>query len=302
MSDFEVRDNRFRSMFFSHAPVERLYTGTRWAEGPVYFGDGDYVLWSDIPNNRILRWTPDGHVGVFREPSNYTNGHTRDRQGRLISCEHGGRRVTRTEWDGTISVLADRYRGGRLNSPNDVIVRSDGTIWFTDPSYGILSDYEGYRSQPEIDGCYVYRLDPSSGDLTVVADDFDKPNGLAFSTDETVLYVSDTGRTLDDKGRHHIRAFDVVDGRTLRNGRALVEVSPGVPDGLRVDEEDYIWSSAGDGVHCYAPEDGALLGKIRIPEVVSNCVFGGGRRNRLFITASTSLYAVYLNRRGAAVV
>lgn len=294
----EYVDARFRRYILPNAGLERLYTGTLWAEGPVYFADGDFLLWSDIPNDRMLRWTPGNAVSVYRQPSQHANGHTRDRQGRLITCEHGSRRVTRTEYDGRITTLVDSYRGRRLNSPNDVIVRSDDSIWFTDPPYGILSDYEGHKAESELHANCVFRLDPDSGTLDVVADDFDKPNGLAFSPDESVLYISDTGRSHDPDGHHHIRAFDVASDGRLRNSRVLIEVDPGVPDGFRVDTDGNIWTSSGDGVHCYSPQ-GELLGKIRVPEVVSNLTFGGARRNRLFITATTSLYAVYIGQNGA---
>ncbi len=294
---YEYADKRFYNCVLPNAWVDRLYTGTRWAEGPVYFPDGNYLLWSDIPNNRLMRWTPDGHVSVYRQPSNYINGNTRDRQGRLISCEQGGRRVTRTEYDGSITVLVDNYQGKRLNSPNDVVVKSDDTIWFSDPPYGILSDHEGYKADSEIGACYVYRFDPRSGDLTVVADDFDKPNGLAFSPDERILYISDTGASHDPTGPHHIRAFDVDGASRLSNGRVFADVSPGASDGFRIDTDGNVWTSAGDGVHCYSAA-GELLGKVLIPEVVANVTFGGPRRNRLFITATTSLYAVYVGCNG----
>ena len=295
--DYEYVDRRFHALTVPTATVETLYEGCRWAEGPVWFADGGYLVWSDIPNNRMLRWTPDLAVGVFRADANFANGHSRDRQGRLVSCEHGPRRVTRTEPDGTITVIADRYKGGRLNSPNDVVIKSDGTIWFTDPTYGILSDYEGHKAEPEQDGCFVYRVDPASGEVAVVADDFVKPNGLAFSPDEGILYVADSGLSHDPDGPHHIRAFDVDAGNALRNGRVFAEVSPGVPDGFRLDVDGNLWTSARDGVHCYAP-DGTLLGKIRLPQMVSNLTFGGPKRNRLFITSSHALYAVYVAASG----
>ncbi|MES1936522.1 SMP-30/gluconolactonase/LRE family protein [Salinisphaera hydrothermalis] len=298
MSDtIEYLDPRFYDLTQPNAHLEQLHTGSLWCEGPVYIADADVVLWSDIPNDRILRWTPAGDVGVFRQPSRHANGHTRDRQGRLISCEHGGRQVTRTEHDGRITVLADRYNGGRLNSPNDVVVASDDSVWFTDPPYGILSDYEGHKAESEQAGCFVFRLDPHSGELTVVADDFVRPNGLAFSPDERTLYISDTARSHDPNGHHHIRAFDVVDGGRLENSRVFAVVEPGVSDGFRVDTDGNIWTSAGDGVQCFAP-DGTLLGKIHVPEAVSNLTFGGPRRNRLFITASSSLYAIYVAQTG----
>jgi gluconolactonase len=297
--EFEIHDERFRHCILGNAWVEKLHGGMRWAEGPVYFGDGDYVVWSDIPHDRMLRWVEGAGVTVFRHPSNHSNGNTRDRQGRLVTCEHGTRRVTRTEVDGSITVLADAFRGKRLNSPNDVVVKSDDSVWFTDPPYGILSDYEGHRSESECGGCHVFRLDPRTGHLEAVIDDFDKPNGIAFSPDESKLYVVDTGGTHRKNGHRHIRVFD-VDGARVANGRVFAEVAPGFPDGLRVDTDGNVWTSAGDGVHCYAA-DGGLLGKIRIPEVVSNLVFGGPKRNRLFVTATTSLYSVYVANNGAQV-
>ena len=293
---YEFLDPRFYDYTLPNADVTRLYTGTLWAEGPVYFADGDFLVWSDIPNDRMLRWTPGDAVSVFRQPSNHSNGNTRDREGRLISCEHGARRVTRTEYDGRITVLADRFDGKRLNSPNDVVVKSDGSIWFTDPPYGILSDYEGHKADSEQAGNLVFRLDPTSGELKMVADDFTKPNGLAFSPDEKQLYISDTGRSHDLDGPHHIRVFD-VDGERLGGGQVFADVDPGIPDGFRLDTDGNIWTSCGEGVHCYSPA-GELLGKIFVPEVVSNLTFGGARRNRLFITATTSLYAVYVAQNG----
>jgi gluconolactonase len=296
MSPFESLDPRFDALFNASIRLERLATGCRWCEGPAYFPAGRYLVWSDIPNDRILRWDEcDGHVSEFRSPAGYANGHTVDPQGRLVSCEHLARRVTRTEVDGSITVLADRFEGGRLNSPNDVVVRSDGSIWFTDPSYGIDHDYEGLRQERELDGCHVYRIDPGSLEVTRVADDFDRPNGLAFSPDESRLYVSDTG------GPRHIRAFEVVDGRTLSGGDVFAVCEAGVFDGFRFDEAGRLWSSAEDGVHCYDP-DGTLIGKVRVPETVANVCFGGRHRNRLFIAASSSVYAVYLLLRGAATI
>jgi gluconolactonase len=296
--DFEILDERFRYMVMGNAWVEKLHGGMLWAEGPVWFADGNYLLWSDIPNNVILQYVPGLGVRVFRHPSNNTNGHTRDREGRLVSCEHGSRRVSRTEHDGSITVLADRYKGKRLNSPNDVVVKSDGSIWFTDPPYGIMSDYEGHKAKSEIGACYVYRIDPRSGDMSVVADDFNKPNGIAFSPDESILYVADTGGSHDPDGEHHIRAFDVVGGKRLARGRVFAEISPGLADGFRLDTDGNVWTSAGDGVHCYAP-DGELLGKVRVPEVVSNVCFGGPKRNRLYICGQTSLYSIYVKARPA---
>jgi gluconolactonase len=295
--EFEVYDESFFYLALGNAWVERLYSGTLWAEGPVYFADGDYLVWSDIPNNRMLRWV-NGYVDVFRHPSNNSNGNTRDRQGRLVTCEHGARRISRTEIDGKIIELAGSFEGKQFNSPNDVVVKSDSTIWFTDPPYGRLSDYEGKREPSEYGGAHVFRFDPADGSLVVVANDFDKPNGLAFSPDESKLYVVDTGASHDAKGPHHIRVFEVVNGRSLTGGQVFTEVNPGIPDGIRIDVEGNVWSSAGDGVHCYSAS-GRLLGKIKIPEPVANLTFGGPKRNRLFITATTSLYAVYVGITGA---
>ena len=296
---FEVLDESFRKLVNKSARLERLYTGCRWSEGPAYFPAGRYLLWSDIPNNRIMRYDEnDGHVSVFRQPSNNTNGHTVDRQGRLVSCEHLGRRVTRTEIDGTITVIADRYQGKRFNSPNDVVVKSDGSIWFTDPAYGIDWDYEGERATSEIGACHVYRVDPSSGEVTIVADDFVRPNGLAFSPDESKLYIADTGVSHVVNGPRHIRVFDVVNGKTLKGGQVFAECTAGVFDGFRFDENGNLWTSAADGVHCYNPT-ADLIGKIKVPEIVANVCFGALRRNRLYICGTTSLYAYYVLVRGA---
>ncbi|WP_193175826.1 SMP-30/gluconolactonase/LRE family protein [Oricola nitratireducens] len=295
---YEYYDKRFYDLTVPIAEVEELFDGCRWAEGPVWFNEHATLVWSDIPNRRLLRWIEGQGVSVFRHESNYANGNTRDRQGRLVSCEHGGRRVTRTEPDGTLTVIADSYKGKRLNSPNDVVVKSDGTIWFTDPNYGIMSDYEGYKADMEQAGCFVFRADPATGALDIVADDFVKPNGLAFSPDETILYVADSARSHDPDGPHHIRALDVgADGR-LSGSRVFCEVDPGVPDGFRLDTDGNLWTSCGNGVICFAP-DGTPLGRIRIPQTVANVTFGGPKRNRMFITATKSLYAVYLATTGA---
>ena len=283
--DFEIIDERFRYMIMGNAWVEKLHGGMLWAEGPVWFADGQYLLWSDIPNNVILQYCERLGVRVFRHPSNNTNGHTRDREGRLISCEHGGRRVSRTEHDGSITVLVDRYKGKRLNSPNDVVVKSDGTIWFTDPPYGIMSEYEGHKTKSAIGANYVYRLDPKTGGLTVVVDDFDKPNGIAFSPDEKKLYVADSGKP------KHIRVFEVQSGGTLESGKVFCTIDKGGPDGIRCDNAGRIWSSAGDGVHVFAP-DGKLIGKILVPESPANLCFGGADGKTLYITARKSLYAI----------
>lgn len=294
---YEYYDKRFYDLTVPIADVEELFSDCRWAEGPVWFNEHSTLVWSDIPNQRLLRWTEGVGVSVFRDRSNFANGNTRDRQGRLISCEHGGRRVTRTEPDGKITVVADSYDGKRLNSPNDVVVKSDGTIWFTDPNYGIMSDYEGYKSDMEQEGCFVFCLDPETGKMKIVANDFVKPNGLCFNAEESRLYIADSGRSHDPDGPHHIRVFDVNDDNTLSNGRVFCEVDPGVPDGFRLDIHENVWSSCQDGVICFDRE-GEALGKIKIPTMVANLTFGGPRRNRLFITATNALYAVYVATTG----
>ncbi|MDK4742727.1 SMP-30/gluconolactonase/LRE family protein [Rhizobium sp. CNPSo 3464] len=295
MSFFEIIDPAFGRFVLGNAPVKQIASGFDWVEGPVWFGDLNCLLFSDIPNNRIMRWIPGVGSSVFREPSNFANGHTRDRQGRLVSCEHGSRSVTRTEFDGSITLIAERYQGKRLNSPNDVIVASDGAIWFTDPHYGIATDYEGYKSEQELP-CNVYRVDPS-GSIAAVLTDFNCPNGLAFSPDEKKLYVADTGRMHTDDPRH-IRVFDVAENWRLTGGDVFHAISPGCADGMRIDSDGNLWSSAGDGVHCIAP-DGHLMGKLLVPETASNLCFGGRGKHKLFITATTSVYAISLNRRGA---
>ncbi|MGV8834149.1 MAG: SMP-30/gluconolactonase/LRE family protein [Devosia sp.] len=292
----EIIDKRFNELTISTASLDVLYNDCVWAEGPVWFGDGNYLVWSDIPNNRMLKWVPELGVTPFRTPSNFVNGNTRDHQGRLISCSHGARAVLRTEPDGTITTLVDRYLGKRLNSPNDVVVKSDGTIWFTDPPYGILSHHEGYKSDQEQAGCYVYRFDPADNSLTVVADDFAKPNGLAFSPDESILYISDTGQSHDPHWPAHIRQFD-VNGSRLTNPRLFADIDSGLPDGFRLDTKGNIWTSAGPGVNVYDP-GGTLLGRIKTGAPTSNVVFGGPQRNRLFITCSQFLMAIDVNAKG----
>lgn len=294
-----VEDQRMLKLVDPTARLERLWTGATWSEGPVWWKDGS-VTWSDIPNNRMLRWHPVTGGSVFRQPSNHSNGHTLDREGRLISCEHSGRRISRTEADGTVVTVVDRYQGKRLNSPNDVVVKNDGTIWFTDPSYGILSDDEGVKADSEIGACHVYRFDPEKEELTIVADDFEKPNGLAFSPDESLLYVSDTGVSHLENGPHHIRVFDVVDGRTLVGSRVFAKIKPGASDGFRIDARGNVFTSAHDGIQIYAP-DGVRLGKITVPEIVANCTFGGPDGNWLFIAASTSLYSIVLKTSGGKI-
>ena len=301
---FQLSHADFGKYVHGNVHLEKLYTGCRWAEGPAWFAAGRYLVWSDIPNDRMLRWDEtDGSVSVFREPARHSNGNTVDREGRLVTCEHGGRCVSRTGHDGARSVLASHFEGRRLNSPNDVVVKSDGSIWFTDPTYGIDSDYLGQAAPAEIGACNVYRWGPEHGELRAVASDFIEPNGLAFSPDERRLYIADTGISHVKGGPRHIRRFDVDDapggaGQRLSGGAVFASCKPGVFDGLRVDVHGNPWTSAADGVHCYAP-DATLLGRVLVPEVVANVCFGGARRNRLFICATTSLYAVYLNTRGA---
>jgi gluconolactonase len=300
----EVIDPRFAKYQIASAAVERLYTGARWTEGPVWVGDGRYLVFSDIPNNRMLRWLEEtGEVTVFRSPSNYANGNCRDREGRLITCEHDTRRVTRTEHDGSVTVLMDSFQGKKFNAPNDVVVHSDGAIWFSDPGYGIMSNYEGHKAVFELPAV-VYRLDPKTRVATVVVSDLDKPNGLCFSPDERLLYVVDSGTPKHPNDARPIQVYDVVDGSRLKNGRMFANMSPGNSDGIRCDVDGNIWSAAGwagkenyNGVHIFAP-DGTLIGKIHLPEVCSNLCFGGAKRNRLFMTASQSLYSLYVGTEG----
>ena len=300
----EVIDPRFQKYKLPNVVVERLWTGARWTEGPVWFGDGGYLLWSDIPNNRIMRWVEEtGEVSVFRRPSNNSNGNTRDTQGRLITCEHATRRVTRTEYDGSITVLMDHFEGKRLNAPNDVVVHPDGHIWFTDPGYGILLNYEGDKAEFELP-TNVYRLNPDTGEATVATDELEKPNGICFSPDYSRLYIVDTGVSHKPDHPRHILVYDVVDNARLTNGRMFCDMAPGTSDGIRCDIDGNLWASAGwggegyDGVHTFAP-DGNLIGKIHLPEVCSNLRFGGVKRNRLFMTGSQSIYAVYVETQGA---
>ncbi|MEU1329776.1 SMP-30/gluconolactonase/LRE family protein [Streptomyces sp. NPDC005865] len=295
-SPYEILDERFRTGRCANGDnrLEKLYGDCRWAEGPLYLPAWRQLIWSDIPNDRLLRWDETtGGVTVFRSPAGHVNGNTIDREGRLISCEQGNRRVTRTEPDGRITVLADRYDGKRLNSPNDAVVRSDGSVWFSDPDFGITSDYEGFRAEPEIDGLNVYRIDPSTGEVRLVADGFGAPNGLVFSPDERQLYVSDTRGGC-------IRVFDVREDGTLSDGKVFAEAKDGVSrfDNIRFDDGGRLWAAAiAGGVHCYDP-DGTLIGRLRVPEPVSNIAFGGPKNNRLFITATTSLYSLVMSVTG----
>ena len=294
-------DPRFEKYRIFSAAVERLHTGCRWSEGPVWFGDGHYLLWSDIPNNRILKWEEEtGQVSTYRRPTDFANGHTRDRQGRLVTCEHGGRRVTRTEYDGSLTVLMDSWQGKKLNSPNDVVVKSDGSIWFTDPPFGIHGNYEGHKAESEVPQA-VYRIDSQTGQASIIADDVLGPNGLCFSPDETILYI------VESRGQPYrkILAYDVTaDGTGIRNKRVFVDAGPGgTPDGMRCDVDGNIWAGWGmgtaelDGVMVFAP-DGTPIGRIALPERCANVCFGGLKRNRLFMAASQSLYAVYVNTQG----
>lgn len=298
MHRIEIIDPRFRSFTLPNATLETLGEGYGWLEGPVWFADLQCLLFSDIPNDRILRWTESGGVSVFRQPADFANGHTRDRDGRLVGCSHRRRCLYRTELDGTITTLVDHYRGRRLNSPNDVVAHSDGSVWFSDPVYGISTDYEGGIQESELPA-NVYRFDPHDASLAVVADDFAGPNGLCFSPDERRLYVAETGPPFAADPVRHVRVFDVSDdGKHLSGGRVFCKVDSGYTDGLRCDEDGNVWASAGDGVHCFDPS-GMLLGKIATPCVVSNLAFGGRCRSRLFLCASQMLLAIYVNRRGA---
>jgi gluconolactonase len=290
-------DSRFDSLIRPDAELRQLWTGGLWTEGPVYFNENQSVIWSDIPNNRLLHWSEAEGARVWRSPSNFENGHYRDHQGRMLSCEHGRRCVSRTEPDGSVTILVNSYKGKRLNSPNDLVVKSDGTIWFTDPPYGILSNYEGYQADSELGDHYVFRFDPTSGELDILSDLAVYPNGLAFSPDESLLYVSDTGHSHHPDCGRHIIVFAVENGRTLANGRVFAIIDPGMSDGFRVDEHGNVFTSSGDSVQVFAP-DGTRLGKIMVPEKISNLTFGGPGKQTLFITASTSLYQLEVNTRG----
>ncbi len=298
----EVHDDRFNRLVIHNAHIDHLWTGGRWTEGPVYVPAGRYLVFSDIPNDRSLRYDErTDETTLFEEPALNQNGHSLDNEGRIVSCEHRGRAVTRIGHTGRREVLADSYKGKRLNSPNDVIVKSDGSVWFTDPTYGIDSEYEGDAAESEIGASCVYRIDPAGGSITAVITDMVRPNGLAFSPDESMLYVADTG--ISHVGRDcppDIRAYPMAaDGRAPTGDHTtFATCDNGLFDGFRVDAHGNVWSSAGDGVHCFAP-DGALLGKILLPEVAANVEFGGIKRNRLYICATTSLFAMYLNTAAA---
>ncbi len=297
--DAEILDPRFAPLVIGHAKLERLWTGGRWVEGPAWLPAHRYLVWSDIPNDRLLRWDEtDGRVSTFRQPCLHENGHAVDRQGRLVSCEHRGRCVSRTEHDGTRRVLASHWRGMRLNSPNDVTIGPDGALWFTDPTYGIDTDYEGDAAQSEIGAAHVYRVDADGGEPVAMVTDMLRPNGLCFAPDGGTLYVAETGRTHDPACPIEIRAYAMEAG-TPRAGRHFASCDVGLFDGLRCDAHGNVWAASGDGVRCHAP-DGTLIGRIRLPEMAANLCFGGAKRNRLFVTAHTSLYAIYLNTTGAA--
>ena len=298
MSRITVLDPRMRQLMVAGAQLQQLHQGSLWAEGPVYFPAGDYLLWSDIPNERLMQWVPDLGGRVFSHRSNNTNGNTRDRQGRRVGCEHLTRSVVRTEHDGTRTVLADAHAGKPLNSPNDVVVASDDAVWFTDPAYGIMSDYEGRRAAPEQAGCHVYRIDPHTHAVEAKIRGMRMPNGLAFSPDERTLYVADSSRSHDDAGHHHIVAHALGRDFSVGESRVFAVVDDGVPDGFRVDEFGNLWVSSARGVEVYAA-DGTALGVVHVPEVVSNVCFGGPKNNRLFITATTSVYALFTAVRGA---
>lgn len=297
-SPYQIDDPRFRNLIQKNARLRQLATGFEWTEGPVWFADHQHLFFSDIPANRMMRLTLDGQVSTYRQPSDYSNGNTRDRQGRLVSCQHGTRSVTRTELDGTRTVIADSYQGKRLNSPNDVIVQSTGAIWFSDPTYGILSDYEGYTAEPEQAARNVFRVDPATGEVEAMITDFTQPNGLAFSADESVLYVAESGSSHDAGVPSVIRSFKLDDTGRILSDDVFATIDRGLPDGMRVDIAGNLWSSASDGIHCFYP-DGTRLGKILVPEVVSNLCFGGVRGNRLLITATTSVYEIAVNARSA---
>ena len=299
-TQIDVLDPRFTPVVRHGPSLERLCTGARWSEGPVWLSEDDSLLWSDIPNDRMLRWSAADGMSVWRERVEFTNGHTRDRDGTILHCSHGLRAVYRTNSDGSDQrIVVDRWQGRRFNSPNDIVVKSDGTIWFTDPPYGLIIPEEGHGGESEIGDCLVFRFDPRSGELDPVTDLPIEPNGLAFSPDERVFYVSDTSAALDRDatGLACIWAFDVVDGRQLVNGRTFADVSPGVPDGFRVDVQGWIYTSSQDSVQVFHP-DGTLLGRIPVPEKVGNVTFGGPERDQLYICASTSLYRIRLATRG----
>lgn len=290
----EIYDDRMRALIIADARLEKLADGAVHSEGPVYFPEDDSIIWSDAHDNRLLSWSASDGVSVVRNPSDYQNGNYRDLEGRLVSCSSGLRAIIRREHDGQWRVLCDRYQGKRLNSPNDLVVKSDGTIWFTDPPYGITEPNQGYGGEQEQPGSYVYRFDPETGDIEAVVTDMLRPNGLTFNPDEQLLYVSDSSAFNIPDGYHHVRVYEVVEGRTVTNDRVFAEINPGQPDGLRVDKRGNVFISSEDSVQVYAA-DGTRLGKILVPETVANLTFGGRAGKRLFIAAGKSLYAIDLN-------
>jgi gluconolactonase len=295
--DFEIFDERFKTILRPDSKLEKLATGATWSEGPAYLEAEDAVVWSDIPGNRLLKFSHANGLSEFLKPSHFQNGHTLDLEGRLVGCSHGERAVVRLEHDGTWTNLIGHHAGKRLNSPNDIVVKSDGTIWFTDPDYGLIQPHEGYGGTQEQDGCYVYRFDPVTLEIAAVVTDMPKPNGLAFSPDEKTLYVTDTGRSHDPNANHHIRAYDVLENRRCENGRVFAVIEPGLPDGFRLDTQGWIYTSSQDSVQVFTP-DGTQLGKILVPETIGNLTFGGPDKNRLYIAASSSLYMIHLNTQG----
>ncbi len=293
----EIYDDRAKALLPPNATLKKLTSGAVHGEGPVYFYEDDSVIWSDAHDNRLLRWSPADGNQVIRQPSHYQSGNYRDLQGRLVSCSSGQRAIIRREEDEQWRILVDRYQGKRLNSPNDLVVKSDGTIWFTDPVFGLTQEDQGYGGEQEQAGDFVYRFDPTTGEIDAVIKEMERPNGLAFSPDETLLYVSDTSAFEHPQQHHYIRVYEVRENRYVEDGKVFTKVEPGEPDGLRVDVHGNIFTSSADSIQVYAP-DGKGLGKILVPEVCTNLTFGGKNRDRLFITAKTSLYAIDLNTRG----
>jgi len=300
----EVFDERLRAVLPAQPILEKLCSGAEWSEGPVWMWEDDSVLWSDIPNNRMLRWSATSGISVWRDNIEFTNGHTREADGALLHCSHGLRAIVRTRFGAGLSnpvdeIVVDRFNGKRLNSPNDVVVKRDGTIWFTDPPYGILSNREGHMAESELGVNNVFCFDPRTGILKVVTDWVEEPNGLAFSPDESLLYVSDTSSVLrsDGTGNHHIAVFDVAADNTLHTPRVFSVIRPGIADGFRLDVQGWIYTSSADSVQIIHA-DGSLLGKIAIPEIIGNLTFGGTQRDQLYICGSTSLYRIVLNTRG----
>lgn len=297
-SEIKVYKDEFRKILRPDSVLECLASPALWSEGPVWLPKEDAVIYSDVKGNRMFRWSEKDGIAVFRQPSNYANGNTLDCQGRLISCEHGRRCISRTGHDGRVEILVDKFDGKRFNSPNDVVVKSDGTIWFTDPPYGILGDAEGYKSESQIVGCYIYRYDPATGAVDIASSDAQRPNGLAFSPDEAKMYVADMSIVdFPSKGRCQLSVYDVIDGRLLANMRTFSAISPGIPDGFRVNSDGWVFCSCEDGI-IVLDANGVWLGKIMVPERVANCTFGGHEQDTLYIAATTSLYRIRLATHG----